>query len=44
MPIGDVRKKMIAKALAPVKDFLTEWKAPTVTFHDPLAAVRLSTK
>ncbi|GHT60849.1 hypothetical protein FACS1894109_18930 [Spirochaetia bacterium] len=41
MPIEDVRKKMTAKALAPVKDFLTEWKAPFVIFHDPLAAVSI---
>jgi purine nucleosidase len=41
MPAGDVRKKMTAKALAPVKDFLTEWKWPVVTFHDPLAAVSI---
>ncbi|GHU02804.1 nucleoside hydrolase [Spirochaetia bacterium] len=41
MPAADVRKKMTAKALAPVKDFLTQWGAPVVTFHDPLAAVSI---
>jgi inosine-uridine nucleoside N-ribohydrolase len=39
MPVDEARKKMTAKILVPVKDFLTAWEMDRVFFHDPLAAV-----
>jgi purine nucleosidase len=39
MPVNEVRGKMMAKILGPVKDFLSSWEMDRVYFHDPLAAL-----
>jgi inosine-uridine nucleoside N-ribohydrolase len=39
MPVSEVRGKMTAKILGPVKDFLSSWEGDRVCFHDPLAAL-----